>query len=243
MPKAKTTTETVKKAATAKPTIKEVKPKSSVLSVKVYSLVGTSSTQGSLPASLFGAKVNKNLLSQALRVYLTNQQSHWSNTKTRGEVEGSTRKLFKQKGTGRARHGAVRAPIFVGGGIALGPKTRRTQLKLPKKMKKAALISALSQKAVDQQVKVLDGVEKMTGKTKELASLLKKLETESALIVAEKSLSNLAHASRNIKALKTVDPNQLNLVEVMKYKSLVLTKQALEQLEKRLTLGNRKGQA
>src|SRR3989344_1873864 len=100
-----------------------------------------------LPKEIFGQEVNTKLLAQAMRVYMTNLKKFTASTKTRGEVRGSTAKIYRQKGTGRARHGAITAPIFVGGGIVFGPKPRKVVLDLPKKMKKAALLAALSDKA------------------------------------------------------------------------------------------------
>lgn len=201
------------------------------LSVPVYSLASSRKTgKMELPKEYFGAKVNKALLSQALRVYLNNQKSHWASTKTRGEVEGSTRKVWRQKGTGRARHGGVRAPIFVGGGIALGPKPRKVTLDLPKKMKHASLISALSQKALAGDVVGLSGTDKATGKTKEIANLLKKINSKSALIVLDKKSENLERAAKNIKNINIQLLKNINTYEVIRYKNLLLTKEALSVL-------------
>src|SRR3990167_76820 len=110
---------------------------------------------------------------------MTNQKNLTASTKTRGEVRGSTRKVYKQKGTGGARHGAIRAPIYVGGGIVFGPRPRKVRLALPRSMKKAALASALSAKMVDQGVLGLEGIGKATGKTKEIVKLLGKLNIKS----------------------------------------------------------------
>ena len=106
------------------------------LSAPVFSLAGTAVGNVSLPKETFGAKVNEKLLAQAVRVYSTNQKVMPGSTKKRGEVHGTTAKMYKQKGTGRARHGAKTAPIFVGGGVAFGPKPRKIQLHLPPKMKR-----------------------------------------------------------------------------------------------------------
>ena len=131
----------VKKAPVTLPTSggkKVAIPKVSGLSVPVYSLLGKASGTYSLPKEIFGKEVNKKLLAQAMRVYMTNEKSFLGKTKTRGEVEGSSVKIFRQKGTGRARHGSVRAPIFVGGGIVFGPQVRKVRLNMPQKMKRAA---------------------------------------------------------------------------------------------------------
>lgn len=215
-------------------------PKSTGLSVPVYSLLGKETGEMTLPKSVFGAEVNKALLSQALRVYLNNQKGHYSNTKTRGEVEGSTRKIYAQKGTGRARHGGIRAPIFVGGGIALGPKSRNVVLDLPKKMKKASLISALSQKFLDKDIYGIGGFEKATGKTAEIAKFVLSIkgkvlkETQknlNTLIIVDKILEPAARGARNIKGISFMSAGQLNAYEIIKAQSLLFTKEAVEVLE------------
>src|SRR3989344_3133463 len=126
--------------------------KNDKMTVPVYSLVGKETGTLKLPKEIFGVKVNKQLLAQALRVYMTNQKNMTASTKTRGEIKMTTAKWFKQKGTGRARHGAKSAPIFVGGGVAFGPRPRNVRLALPQKMKKAALLSAISVKTEDLDV-------------------------------------------------------------------------------------------
>lgn len=237
--------ETVKKQAVKKAVPKAekveaaaaVKPaaKTSAFSVPVYSLLGKEAGSLELPKSVFGVEVNKALLNQALRIYLNNQKGHFSNTKTRGEVEGSTRKIYKQKGTGRARHGGIRAPIFVGGGIALGPKSRKVTLDLPKKMKKASLISALSQKLIDKGIFGISGLDKATGKTSELVKFIKNIEKKSALIVTDKISDLATRASANLKTVNLISVNDLNALEVIKAQSLILTKEAVEGLEARIS--------
>lgn len=213
----------VKKA----PTIK----KTAGLSVPLYSLTGRATGTLSLPKEIFGAKVNKSLLAQAVRVYMTNQSFLPGSTKTRGEVEGSTAKIYRQKGTGRARHGAIRAPIFVGGGITFGPKPRKVRLSLPKKMKKAALISALSSKTADKSVIGLGGLEKASGKTKEMAKLTKNLKLKTALLVIGKKMDNVVRASRNIPGLTVLPINQLNAFEILRHQSLIISKEAMEKFK------------
>lgn len=241
----KETTKTVKeakpaKAEAAEAALKTEKPaakpaaKTSGLSVSMFALTGKEAGTLDLPKEIFGAEVNQALLAQALRVYMNNQKGHHSHTKTRGEVEGSTRKIYRQKGTGRARHGAVRAPIFVGGGIALGPKSRITIMDLPKKMKKAALISALSQKQLDKSIMALSGLEKASGKTSEIAKLTKALGKKSLLIVSESTNEMAKRASQNLKNVGFISAEDINTFEVIKAQSLVFTKGAVEALEKRL---------
>lgn len=217
-------------------TVKTASSKKSVgLTVPVYSLSGRSGGTLELPKDLFGAEVNKSLLSQAVRIYQTNQSAHHSFTKTRGEVRGSTRKIYKQKGTGRARHGAITAPIFVGGGIALGPRPRKVTLELPEKMKKRALISALSQKKLDNTISGLTGLDKATGKTKEMVEFAKKIELNSILILTGDKNEAAQRAVKNLKNLAILDADQINAFEVLKCHNLFLTKEAVDKLKARFS--------
>lgn len=223
----------IETTVTVKPAAKTA-AKTSGLSVPVYSLLGKAAGEMSLPKSVFGVEINKALLQQALRVYLNNQKGHFSNTNTRGEVEGSTRKIYAQKGTGRARHGGIRAPLFVGGGIALGPKSRKVILDLPKKMKKAALISALSQKLLDKGVFGISGLEKTTGKTSQIVNFIRNIEKKSALIVTDKASDLAGRAVSNLKTVNLVTVSNLNVLQIIKAQSLIFTKEAVEQLESRV---------
>lgn len=218
-----------KKIATTKPV------KTSGLSVSVYSLAGRAAPSWPLPKEIFGVKVNKSLLAQAIRVYTTNQSKLLGHTKTRGQVEGSTAKIYRQKGTGKARHGSVRAPIFVGGGIVFGPKTRNVKLDLPKKMKRAALINALSSKASDKNIYGLSGIEKATGKTKEIITLLQhispnKKKITSTLFLVDKKTDNVVRGVRNIKGVSVLHTDLINAYDVLKHDVLLITKEAIEKL-------------
>lgn len=204
--------------------------KLSGLSVPVYSLAGRASGNLSLPKEIFGVKVNEKLLAQAMRVYTTNQKTLPGSTKTRGEVRGSTAKIYRQKGTGRARHGAIRAPIFVGGGITFGPKYRKVRLDLPKKMKKAALLSALSSKMVDKGILGVSGLEKATGKTSEMVKLFKKVGTDNALIVTGEKTDHVVRAVRNIPGVDALPANLINAYEILKHDLLMITKEAINKL-------------
>lgn len=232
----------VKQAISGSPLVVSKTKKASSLSVPVYSITGRTSGTLALPKEVFGSVVNKKLLAQALRVYMTNQKSLLASTKTRGEVEGSTAKIFRQKGTGRARHGSIRAPIFVGGGIVFGPKPRKVRLELPKAMKKSALISALSSKAADKNILGLTGLEKASGKTKEMAKLMssvfshqssdKKQNQTSALIVTVNKMDNIIRAIKNIPSVTVLPTDGLNAYEILKHQLLLLTKEAVDSLTK-----------
>ncbi len=206
------------------------------LFVPVYSLAGRTSGTLSLPKEFFGAKVNKKLLSQAVRVYMTNQQTLPGSTKTRGEVEGSTAKIYRQKGTGRARHGALRAPIFVGGGITFGPKPRKIRLGLPQRMRKAALFSALSSKLVEKSIIGLKGMEKSSGKTKQISDLLNKIAGKekgrrSALIITDGKVDNIVRAVRNIPFVNTMSADLINAYEILRHDLLFITDEAVAKLK------------
>lgn len=227
------------------PVTSRPKSRTTILSIPVYSLKGRAAGTLSLPKEIFGQKVNKQLLSQAVRVYMANQKIFTASTKTRGEVEGSTAKIYRQKGTGRARHGAIRAPIFVGGGITFGPKPRKVRLVLPQKMKKAALVSALSAKAKDKEILAISGLEKASGKTKEMAELMykissilyqgkdKKPQSMSALIVIGEKHDNVVRAVNNISGVSILPANLVNAYEVLKHHLLLISKDAVDKLSKR----------
>lgn len=221
----------VKKVTSNKKQVTRKTTRQPGLSVSVYSLAGRAAGTLVLPKEVFGAKPNKTLLAQAIRVYTTNQKIHTASTKTRGEVRGSTAKIFRQKGTGRARHGSIRAPIFVGGGVVFGPKPRKVRLSLPKKMKKKALLSALSAKMSEKQIVGVAGLERATGKTKQFNKLTQKIG-KSILIVTGNKQNKMIQATRNIPGLSVLPVNQLNAYEVLKHKILLITKDALESLTK-----------
>lgn len=241
MPVNKTESKVVEKKQVAKVKIaekSEVKSaaKSSNLSIPVFSMDGKTTANLTLAKEIFGVEVNNRLLAQAIRVYLSNKKVFTNFTKTRGEVVGSTIKIFKQKGTGRARHGAITAPIFVGGGITFGPKPRAKSLDLSKKMKKAALLSALSSKVAEKRAFILADAEKSSGKTKDFVQVLTKISDQKimlpTLIVTGEKTGTVLRGVKNISGVTTLTANLLNAYEVLKYDNLVLTKDAVEMLTK-----------
>lgn len=214
---------------------------SAKLKLDVYNTKGKVAGQIDLPKEIFGEKVNKDLIAQAVRVYLANQRSGTASTKTRGEVRGSTRKIYRQKGTGRARHGGIRAPIFVHGGIAFGPKPRDFSLKLSKKMKRKALISALSSKVTDNQIKIVSGLENLEAKTKFMFEVVKNLGLENKKILlvlpnSEESAQDLREKlikiSRNIKNLSYIQAANLNTYQTLNNNAMILLKDSVESIKK-----------
>lgn len=222
--KAKTT-----KVIKSKIETKSTQTKSVSLTVQVFDITGKVTGSAQLPAKIFGTKPNKNLLTQALHVYFNNASTHLAHTKTRGEVRGGGRKPWKQKGTGNARAGSKRSPLWVGGGTTFGPRSRDAKLELPRKMRKAALISALSQKASDGAIKVISGIEKIQPKTKIMVNLLTKLETKiPTLMVLSQKNKNVGLATRNIPGASLEIPSSLNAFIVWQNSNILISKEALE---------------
>lgn len=201
----------------------------------VFDLSGKIRSSIELPSDLFDVKVNKQVMLQAVRVYLANQRQGTQSTKTRSEVTGSTRKIYRQKGTGRARHGGITAPIFVGGGVALGPKPRDYGLSLPKKMRRAALASALTTQLSLSRVKIIDGLEGIEPKTKIFVKALQNLNLDEKkkkiLVVLPTKAESVARAIRNVEGVSFVRANQLNTYEVLNTKMLLIVKTSVEVLE------------
>lgn len=225
-----------------KPVLKVDKTKisSSGLNVSVMDLKGKVVGKIALPKEIFDVKVAPSLIAQTIRVFLANQREGNLSTKTRGEVRGSTRKIYRQKGTGKARHGGIRAPIFVGGGIAFGPKPRDFSLALNKKMRKKALFGVLSDKLKNEKIIVIEA-ENASGKTKEISGALKALnlvdkrgKAQKVLFVVTKDSPVTLRASKNIDGLEVESASNLNTYEVLDSNYILFQKNAIEDLSKRL---------
>jgi len=230
-----------RKVSNKKPVTTKTQKKSETRNLKlsVYNMAGKSVETLTLPKEIFGAEINTNLMTQAVRVYLANQRRGTVKTKSRGEVNISTRKIYRQKGTGRARHGAASAPIFVGGGIAFGPRQRDYSLKLSKKMKRLALISSLSEKVKEGQIRLVSGLSKVEPKTKNMAQVLQKLDLRSkktslllVIPTRSKDFVNVVKAARNIEGVKVMPANLLNTYEVLRNKNLLFMKESIDFFKK-----------
>ncbi len=186
-----------------------------------------------LPGNIFSVPVNKDLLAQYVRVYLANQRLGTAKVKTRGEVRGGGRKPWPQKGTGRARHGSIRSPIWVGGGTAHGPEQPRDwTLKMPKKMRRAALFSALSAQLANGAVRVVKELKFEKPNTQKMAEFLSKSELEGKILLVLADVDeNIILSSRNIPDIKTVQARQLNAYHVLDSDCVVFTKPSLGVLE------------
>ena len=203
--------------------------------VDVVNLDGKKVGEVELADAVFGAKVNSHLLHEASRWYLAGLRSGTHKTKDKSEVSGAGRKLWRQKGTGRARVGSIRSPLWRHGGTVHGPKPRDYSYALPKKQLLGALRSALSAKLADQKLTVVDAWQLESHKTQSLLASLEKLNfSRSALLVSHGENRNLELASRNLEGVKLSAPNALQPYEVLKHDRLVLSKDAVARLVRSL---------
>ncbi len=197
--------------------------------VPVYNMAGEEVDSIELPASIFEAKINRDLMHQALVRQMANKRLGTHKAKGRSEVSRTTAKAYRQKGTGRARHGSRRAPIFVGGGVAHGPQPRSYTKDMPRKMRRAALRSALSVKASNGDIVVLDEIQMEMPKTKEMAAMVQRLvDGQSTLLLLAARDENIERSARNIPTVKTLRAGYLNIRDLLGYDKIVLPLAALE---------------
>ena len=199
--------------------------------VKVYNMSGAEVGTMSLNDDIFGIDVNEHAMHLAVVQYLANQRQGTQSAKTRAEVRGGGRKPWRQKGTGRARQGSIRSPQWTGGGVVFAPKPRDYSFKLNKKFKRVALKSALTTKAVENKIIVLDELTLEAVKTKEMAKVLTNINAGKALIVMDGSNKNVMLSARNIPEGKTAAVNTINVYDLLKYNTLVVTKEAVAKIE------------
>jgi large subunit ribosomal protein L4 len=202
--------------------------------VQVLNESGQAAGEVELPARVFSYPVKEHLLYESVVQHRAAQRRGTASTKTRGEVSGSNRKPWRQKGTGRARAGSIRSPLWRKGGTVHGPKPRDYSYEIPKQARKNALKSALALRYAENRLVVLAEANLKEPKTKEAAKLLQSLNLDSALIVDRYDNKNLFLALRNIPNVKAVDSRLLSVVDVLKHKWLVLTQRALESLLERI---------
>lgn len=178
----------------------------------------------------FGEKVNFALLHQAVVAQRTNRRQGTAKVKSRHEVSGSTRKIYRQKGTGRARHGDIKAPLFVGGGRAFGPKPRNYEVRLPQKVRRRALQAAILDRKVNGHLWVLDGLDFAEPKTKKAAALFSKFGIPSGLVVLEGMRPAVEKSIRNLERFKVCRVEALNVLDILRYEHLVMTRDSYEKL-------------
>lgn len=225
-----------------------------MINVKLYNQQGQEIGKTDLPLEIFGVKVNPDLVHQVVTAQLANRRQPIAHTKNRGEVRGGGRKPWRQKGTGRARHGSIRSPLWRGGGVTFGPRNeRRFEQKINKKIKRKAILMSLSDKVKDNKVIMLDKLEIKEGKTKEmkeildsLSTLVKGLESRDSAEITKKKVKKLKSvllvlptkdlsimkSAKNIPKIGTILAQNLNLLDILKYKYLIVPKESIEVIEK-----------
>lgn len=199
--------------------------------VSLYNIKGDKVGSLTLDAGLFDVKPNPALIHEAIVAQQANSREAIAHTKTRGEVAGSSKRPWKQKGTGRARHGSTKSPIWVGGGISFGPRNDRNfSLKINKRAKRKALAMILSEKVATDRFIAVDTFELKDGKTKELVSILKNLpiSKKKTLIILPPSQKDVAIAAQNLKGIATMPANTLNVVDLLKTDVVLISKEAVE---------------
>ena len=200
--------------------------------VDVYNLEGKKVSTVDLKEEVFGIEPNENIVHSVLANYLANQRQGTQSTKTRAEVRGGGRKPWRQKGTGRARQGSIRAPQWIKGGIALGPKPRKYSYRVNKKEKRLAIRSILSSKVLENNLVVLDKISFKDIKTKQMVNALakNKIEGKALVMITEKN-ENVEKSTRNIENVKVAVVNTINVFDLLKYNKLVLTLDTVKKLE------------
>lgn len=203
-------------------------------SAKLYTAQGTESGSVELEPKVFGVKPNPGVIEQAVVAHLANRRSAVAHTKTKGEVRGGGRKPWRQKGTGRARHGSIRSPQWKGGGVIFGPRSERVfTKKMNVKTRRAALRMVLSDKAANERISVLQGLELAEAKTKHMASFLKKFATvKNTMIVLPTSNADLVRAGRNIPGLDFVRADSLNVYDTLNHQQVLIFSDALPVITK-----------
>lgn len=199
------------------------------MKVPVYNMAGKEVSDVDLPEAIFEAKINRGLMHQALVRQLANARQGTHKAKGRSEINKSTAKIYRQKGTGNARHGSRRAPIFVGGGVAHGPQPRSYTKNMPRKMRRAALRSALTVKASNGEIVVLDELDFEAPKTKEMNELINRLvDGDSTLVLLAERNENVEKSTRNLANAKTLRANYLNVRDLLGFDKVVMPMSALQ---------------
>ena len=213
------------------------------MKAEIYNIKGQKAGTTELPEGIFGAAWRPALVKQVYDGEMANRRRPWAHTKTRGEVSGGGRKPWRQKGTGRARHGSIRSPLWVGGGVSHGPRKERSyEVKINKKMRRGALFSLLSRKLKDKEVMVLDDFKIGQPKTKEAFNIFKNLRSEAEIykigekggrvLLAFSRTEEPKRAVKNLPHVSYIEPRNLNVRELLHNKYLVLDKSGIKELEK-----------
>jgi large subunit ribosomal protein L4 len=201
------------------------------METKLYTMQGTASGSVTLNEDVFACKAHPQTINDVVKSQRNNERQGTVSTKTRGEMAGSTRKLFRQKGTGRARMGDIKSPIQVGGGCAFGPKPKIYDQRPPKKVVDRALKGVLTELAKEDRILVVKDLDFASGKTRDVVALLEGLKIEKALVVLPTLSNESRRAARNLKSVKVVVPMNVNVVDLLKYGHLAISDKAVKLLE------------
>jgi len=204
------------------------------MKIDIYNQKGEVIGSTTLPKDIFGVEFNPDLVHQVAVSLSANRRQVSAHTKNRGEVSGGGRKPWQQKGTGRARHGSIRSPIWKGGGVAHGPRKEKVLGKeIPRKMRRKALFMVLSQKVKDKQLIVLDKIELEKGKTREMASLLQKLpcKNQSTLLLTSLYDKKLILATRNVEKTSIKEARNLNVLDLLNHKYILMPKETIKTIQ------------
>lgn len=201
--------------------------------VAVYNIAGQQTGEIELNDTVFGVEVNEAVVHQALVMQLASQRQGNAATKTRSMVRGGGRKPWKQKGTGRARAGTIRSPLWVGGGVVFGPHPRSYSFRMPRKARRLAIKSALTAKLQSGELVILEGIQFDQPKTKQVVELLKtfELQERKALLVTGEANENVEKSSRNIPGVKALAANGLNVFDLLHHDKLLITRDAVARIE------------
>ena len=199
--------------------------------VKLLNMKGEEVGNIDLNDNIFAAEINETLMHKAVVTQMANSRHGTQKAKTRAEVRGGGRKPWRQKGTGHARQGSIRAPQWAGGGVVFAPTPRDYSKKMNRKERRAAIVSALTSRLSNDQLIVLDNLSMDEIKTKKFAQMLNDLKLDKALFLLDKSDENVIMSARNIEGVKTSSTKSINVYDILKYKNLVLTKESVAAIE------------
>ena len=204
-----------------------------MVEMSVHTIDGEKIDEIELNDNLFNAKINKHVVHQIVKRYLASKRRGTASTKNRSEVSGGGKKPWRQKGTGRARAGSIRSPLWVGGGVIFGPENRDYSYPVPRKMRLVALKSVLSDKVRNNNIIILDNLEIKNGKTKEIINIFNNLNLDSdkILIVIDKENELIKRAVSNLEEAMVITANKINTYELINYKKIIITRDALKVIE------------
>ena len=204
-----------------------------MVEMNVHTIDGEKIGEIKLNDNLFNAKINKHVIHQIVKRYLASKRRGTASTKNRSEVSGGGKKPWRQKGTGRARAGSIRSPLWVGGGVIFGPENRDYSYPVPRKMRLVALKSVLSDKVRNNNIIILDNLEIKNGKTKEVINIFNNLNLDSdkILIVIDKENELIKRAVSNLEEAMVITANKINTYELINYKKIIITRDALKVIE------------